>query len=286
MGFPMAAHLSKKYSNIAVYNRTKHKAETWSAKNSGYPTSTPALAAKKADVIFTCLGADIDAWEVICSGQNSIIQEARVGSIVVDHSSISSTMAKRIAATLIEKGIEFIDAPVSGGQSGAETGELTIMCGGKKEVFDDIRPILDCYSKKAELIGPIGSGQLCKMVNQICVAGVIQGLAEGLHFAEKAGLDLQKVFSSIEAGAASSWQMSNRHQTMISGSYDFGFAVDWMRKDLNNCLQEAANIGANLPLTALIDQFYASVQLMGGGRWDTSALIEPLRKSRKVDSTS
>jgi 3-hydroxyisobutyrate dehydrogenase-like beta-hydroxyacid dehydrogenase len=278
MGYPMAGHLARKGHPVTVFNRTTERAENWCQQYGGRQALTPAEAAKGADIAFTCVGND-DALREVVLGGNGLIEGLGKGAVLVDHSTVSAALSRELAATLEHQGATFIDAPVSGGQQGAENGQLTIMCGGRVEVFEDVKPVLECYARAVTLMGPAGAGQLTKMVNQICVAGLIEALAEGVSFAGKAGLDIQRVFDVISQGAASSWQMVNRHETMIRGEYDHGFAVNWMRKDLGICLEEARRLGAPLPVTALVDQFYAEVQAMGGGRWDTSSLLARLKNN-------
>jgi 3-hydroxyisobutyrate dehydrogenase len=273
MGYPMAGHLKTKSGiDVTVYNRTSAKAEKWAAQFSGKTAKTPKEAAKDADVVFACIGNDDDLRQVT-SGPDGAFQSMKKGSVFVDHTTASAIVARELDGITKSKGIHFVDAPVSGGQAGAENGVLTVMCGGEKEGFDKAAPLVAHYSRMCRLLGPSGSGQLAKMVNQICIAGLVQGLAEGINFGMKAGLDMEAVIEVISKGAAGSWQMENRHKTMIAGKFDFGFAVDWMRKDLGICIDEAKGSGAPLPITALIDQFYAEVQKLGGRRWDTSSLI-------------
>ena len=273
MGFPMAGHLANKGHDVTVYNRTQSKAENWVNTYPGQLAPTPAQAAQNAEIVFTCVGNDDDLKEVAL-GEQGIAATLAPDTILVDHTTASAHAAKEIANQLAPKNIEFIDAPVSGGQQGAENGQLTIMCGGNENAFSKALPVLQCYAKQAQLMGGVGSGQLTKMVNQICIAGLIQSLAEGVQFAQKAGLDVEQVFDVIGKGAAQSWQMDNRHKTMNNDEYDHGFAVDWMRKDLAICLEEARTNGAHLPVAALVDQFYSEVQSLGGGRWDTSSLLK------------
>ncbi len=277
MGFPMAGHLKKAGHDVVVYNRSAKKAQDWAAKHGGGTGATPAEAAKGADIVLVCVGNDDDLRSVIY-GDNGALAGMASGTILVDHTTASAEVAREIYAQAKKKGIGFLDAPVSGGQAGAENGQLGIMVGGDDDVFAKAEPVLKIYAKALSLMGPVGSGQLTKMVNQICIAGLVQGLSEGMNFAMKAGLDTEKVLSVITAGAAGSWQMSNRAKTMVQGKFDFGFAVDWMRKDLSICLDEAKRNKARLPVTALVDQFYATVQARGGGRWDTSSLIHLLSK--------
>ena len=277
MGFPMAGHLARNGHGVVVYNRTTAKAEDWIAKYEGCAAPTPAAAASAAEIVFTCVGNDDDVREVML-GASGILDALRPGSIVVDHTTSSATVARDMHAAAAERGIGFLDAPVSGGQAGAENGQLTVMAGGEAEIFERALPVIRSYAKAVTLIGPTGSGQLAKMVNQICIAGVVQGLAEGLDFAMRAGLDPAVVIESISKGAAQSWQMENRWQTMVDDEFDFGFAVDWMRKDLGFALEEARRNGAQIELTELVDRYYAEVQAMGGNRWDTSSLIARLRR--------
>jgi 3-hydroxyisobutyrate dehydrogenase len=276
MGFPMAGHLAKNGHDVTVYNRTASKASTWCAEFGGQLASTPAQAAENAEIIFSCVGNDDDVREVML-GDAGLMSAVSAGAIVVDHTTASASIARELAARANERSAGFLDAPVSGGQAGAENGQLTVMVGGDEDSFQRALPVIGAYAKAVTRIGPVGSGQLAKMVNQICIAGVVQGLAEGLHFAKKAGLDPAIVIESISKGAAQSWQMENRWQTMVNDEFEFGFAVDWMRKDLAIALAEAEQNGATLELTKLVDQFYAEVQSLGGRRWDTSSLIARLR---------
>jgi 3-hydroxyisobutyrate dehydrogenase-like beta-hydroxyacid dehydrogenase len=275
MGYPMAGHLSKAGHTVTVYNRTHTKAEAWAEEYAGQSAKTPAQAAQNAEIVFTCVGNDNDLREITC-GENGVFQGLQPGCILVDHTTASAEIARELDQIATEKGCSFLDAPVSGGQAGAENGVLSIMVGGEQATFDKAEPVMDCYGKSIRLLGVAGSGQLAKMVNQICIGGLLQGLSEAVHFAKLAGLDVEQVFDVIQHGAAGSWQMVNRHQTMIAGQYDFGFAVDWMRKDLSIVLNEARKNGARLPVTALVDQFYAEVQADGGGRLDTSSLLKRL----------
>ena len=277
MGYPMAGFLAKAGHEVVVYNRTASKAEDWSKEFGGRCAATPAAAAEKAEFVFCCVGNDDDVREVVL-GRQGVLAGAAPGTVVVDHTTASASIAREIHAAAAERTVGFLDAPVSGGQAGAESGQLTVMVGGDTDVFERAVPIIDCYAKAVTLIGPVGSGQLAKMVNQICIAGLVQGLSEGLHFARRAGLDPAVVIESISKGAAQSWQMDNRWQTMVAGEFEFGFAVDWMRKDLGIALAEAQKNGAKLELTELVDRFYAEVQAMGGSRWDTSSLIARLEK--------
>lgn len=276
MGYPMASYLCRFGHDVTVYNRTASKAASWCEKFGGQSAVTPALAAIDAEIVFSCVGNDDDVREVLL-GSDGVLTSIASGSIIVDHTTASATVAREVAAAAAAKSVGFLDAPVSGGQAGAENGQLAVMVGGSSDDFDRAAPIIDCYAKAITHIGPVGAGQLAKMVNQICIAGVVQGLAEGLHFAKKAGLDPAVVIESISKGAAQSWQMENRWQTMVNDEFEFGFAVDWMRKDLAITLNEAAENGANLELTRLVDQFYKEVQDLGGKRWDTSSLIARLK---------
>ncbi|MEQ9547516.1 MAG: NAD(P)-dependent oxidoreductase [Marinobacter sp.] len=279
MGYPMAGHLANAGYDVRVWNRTFSKAEAWTKDYSGTACQSIAEAVRNADIVLTCVGADKDLLAVY-EGSEGIISNAPEGAILVDHTTASAGIAEQLAQSSKAKSQSFIDAPVSGGQQGAENGQLTIMCGGEPEIFEHAKPVLERYARALNLMGPAGSGQKTKMVNQIAIAGLVQGLSEALHFAEQAELDVRKVVDVISKGAAQSWQMENRSGTMIDGKFDYGFAVDWMRKDLGICLEEARQNGAKLPVTALVDQFYGDVQDMGGRRWDTSSLIQRLRKSR------
>lgn len=279
MGYPMAGHLARAGHRVRVFNRTPSRAERWVREFGGDVAASPALAAADADVVFCCVGNDASVLEVIC-GADGAMGALKRGAVLVDHTTASAELARELAGRLAGYGAGFVDAPVSGGQAGAERGVLTVMAGGSADDFARVRPLLDCYARSARLLGPAGSGQLAKMVNQICVAGVVAGLAEGLHFALQAGLDAEAVVDVIGKGAAQSWQMDNRHATMLAGEYEHGFAVDWMRKDLGIVLAEARRNGACLPTTALIDQLYAEVQAMGGGRWDTSSLLARLQHTQ------
>jgi len=271
MGFPMAGHLANAGHDVTVYNRTAKKADFWAESYSGFTAITPKNASKECDIVFVCVGNDDDLRSVVL-GADGALNGMKANSILVDHTTASADVARELFSACAERSIGFIDAPVSGGQQGAENGQLTIMCGGDEDTFNKAETIMNCYAKQISLMGPAGSGQLTKMVNQICIAGLVQGLAEGLQFAENAGLDAHKVVEVISKGAAQSWQMDNRHDTMIKGEYEHGFAVDWMRKDLGICFDEARGNGSQLPVAALVDQFYAGVQSDGGGRWDTSSL--------------
>ncbi len=277
MGYPMAGYLSVRGHDVAVYNRGADKAQRWLGQYDGRGAATPAEAAAGADVVFCCVGNDDDVREVTL-GDSGALQTTAAGSILVDHTTASATLARELYAAAAGRQVGFLDAPLSGGQAGAENGQLTIMVGGDAEVFERARPVMESYAKAITLIGPAGSGQLAKMVNQICIAGLLQGLSEGLHFALRAGLDVEKVISAISKGAAQSWQMEHRWHTMVRGQFEFGFATDWMRKDLGIALEEARANGARLELTELVDRYYAEVQAMGGSRWDTSSLIARLEK--------
>ena len=277
MGYPMAGHLKTHGYETTVYNRTSARADAWCTVYGGSSAPTPAEAARDADFVFVCVGNDDDVREVI-TGAEGVLEGAAEGSVVVDHTTASAKLARELEALAGDKGIGFLDAPVSGGQAGAENGQLSVMVGGEQNVFDRALPVMESYAKAVTLIGPCGSGQLAKMVNQICIAGVVQGLSEGLHFAKRAGLDPAVLIEAIGKGAAQSWQMDNRWRTMVDGEFDFGFAVDWMRKDLAIALDEAERIGATLDLTKLVDQYYAEVQALDGNRWDTSSLIARLEK--------
>jgi 3-hydroxyisobutyrate dehydrogenase len=272
MGYPMAGHLAAKGYSVTVYNRNSAKAEAWVAEHGGASASSPKDAASGASIVFACVGADNDLREV-AYGEDGIFAGMSAGAMFVDHTTASADVAREVHAAAKERGFGFIDGPVSGGQAGAENGALTVMCGGDQGDFDKVSGAIDSYAKMCRLMGPAGAGQLTKMVNQICIAGVVQGLAEGLNLALKAGLDGAQVVDVISKGAAQSWQMENRYQTMLAGEYEHGFAVQWMRKDLSICMQEAKNQGISLPMAALVDQFYAEVEAMGGARWDTSALL-------------
>jgi len=277
MGYPMAGYISKAGHNVTVFNRTKSKAEKWIGENKGKMANTPAEAADGADFIFTCVGNDDDLREV-ATGENGLFNTAKAGSIFIDNSTVSAEVSRELNKKANDKGFSFLDAPISGGQAGAEGGILTVMVGGDEEVFKKAEPVIDCYSKKVKLLGKSGSGQLAKMVNQICIAGLVQGLSEAINFGQKAGLNMEDVIEVISKGAAQSWQMENRYKTMIDDKFDFGFAVDWMRKDLKIAMDEAKNNGSLLPVTELVDKFYGEVQGLGGNRWDTSSLIKRFRK--------
>jgi 3-hydroxyisobutyrate dehydrogenase len=275
MGFPMAGHLVKAGHQVTVYNRTLAKAQKWQQLHGGQVAATPAEAARNADFIFTCVGNDDDLRQVV-AGKDGIFSTAKAGSIIIDHTTTSATVARELAAAASKQGLHFLDAPVSGGQAGAENGKLTVMVGGDADAYAKAEPVIRSFAASVKLIGPSGYGQLCKMVNQICITGLVQALSEGIHFAKRAGLDVALVMDVISKGAASSWQMQNRWQTMEQNKFDFGFAVDWMRKDLGIALAEAGHNGASLPIVKLIDGYYAEVQQMGGNRWDTSSLIARL----------
>ena len=275
MGFPMAGHLKKGGHEVTVYNRTAAKAQKWAETHGGKAAATPAEAAKGAEIVFACVGNDDDLRSIVLGGEGAFAGMSE-GAIFVDHTTASANVARELGEVAKGKGLHFLDAPVSGGQAGAENGKLTVMVGGGQADFDRAKPVIDCYARACVLLGPVGSGQLAKMVNQICIAGLVQGLAEGMNFAVKAGLDPAKLVETISKGAAQSWQMENRALTMVADKFEFGFAVDWMRKDLGICLEEAKRNGARLPVTALVDQFYAQVQQRGGKRWDTSSLIHLL----------
>ncbi|MDW9594603.1 NAD-binding protein [Sinorhizobium meliloti] len=278
MGYPMAGHLKARGGHdVTVYNRTAAKAEQWAAAFGGRTAATPAEAAKDQDFVFACVGNDDDLRSVT-TGENGAFETMAPGSVFIDNTTASAAVARELYAAAAAKGAHFIDAPVSGGQAGAENGVLTVMCGGDAGAFDKAKPVIEAYARMVGLMGPAGAGQLTKMINQICIAGLVQGLAEGIHFGKKAGLDIEKVIEVISKGAAGSWQMENRHKTMNEGKYDFGFAVDWMRKDLDIVLAEARHNGAKLPVTALVDQFYGDIQALGGNRWDTSSLLARLEK--------
>ncbi|MDF1633942.1 NAD(P)-dependent oxidoreductase [Mycoplana sp. MJR14] len=278
MGYPMAGHLKVKGGHdVTVYNRTFAKAEKWAAQFGGKAARTPAAAAKDADFVFICVGNDDDLRQVTIA-EDGALAGMKPGAILIDNTTASAEVARELDAAARSKGCGFIDAPVSGGQAGAENGVLTVMCGGDAATFEKARPVIEAYARMVGLMGPSGAGQLTKMINQICIAGLVQGLAEGIHFGKRAGLDIEKVVEVISKGAAGSWQMENRHKTMNEGKYDFGFAVDWMRKDLGIVLAEAKRNGARLPVTAIVDQFYGDVQDMGGNRWDTSSLLARLER--------
>ena len=279
MGFPMAGHIRAKGGyDLTVYNRTAAKADEWVAKFGGLTAPTPADAARDADFVFSCVGND-DDLRAVTTGPAGAFEALKSGAVFIDNTTASADVARELYAAARDKGAGFLDAPVSGGQAGAENGALTVMVGGDADIYAKAEPIIAHYAKASKLLGPAGSGQLTKMVNQICIAGLVQGLAEGIHFAQKSGLDVAAVIDTISKGAAQSWQMENRWKTMNDDRFDFGFAVDWMRKDLSICLDEARRNGAHLPAAALVDQFYSEVQKMGGKRWDTSSLIARLNRS-------
>ncbi|MDA0998667.1 MAG: NAD(P)-dependent oxidoreductase [Proteobacteria bacterium] len=277
MGYPMAGHLKNKGHEVTVYNRTTAKAEKWAKEHGGSFGKTPADAAKGAEFVFSCVGNDSDLRSVMY-GDDGVLAGMAKGAILCDHTTASAIVAREISEKAAEKGIGFLDGPVSGGQAGAENGVLTVMVGGDQKTFDKAKPVIDSYARAVTLMGPAGAGQLTKMVNQICIAGLVQGLSEGLAFASKAGLDPKLVVDCISKGAAGSWQMENRGKTMADDKFDFGFAVEWMRKDLGIALEESKGNGALLPVTALVDQFYGEIQQMGGRRWDTSSLIRRLTR--------
>lgn len=277
MGFPMAGHLATAGHDVTVYNRSSAKAEAWLEKYSGRRAETPAAAASGADIVFACVGND-DDLRAVTVGERGAFAGMGKGAVFVDHTTASADVARELSAILDRQGAHFFDAPVSGGQTGAEGGVLTVMVGGSEDVFEQVAPVISAFARAVTLMGPVGAGQLTKMVNQICVAGLVQALGEGIHFALQADLDPKRVLDVISKGAAQSWQMENRGHTMVDDEFDFGFAVDWMRKDLAICLAESRNNGARLPVTALVDQFYGALQARGGGRWDTSSLIRLLRE--------
>ena len=276
MGFPMAGHLAAKGHEVTVWNRSPAKAAAWAERHKGQTAPTAADAARGADFVMACVGND-DDLRAVCTAPGGAFEGLGKGAVFVDHTTVSAKVTRELAAEAARLGAGFVDAPVSGGQAGAENGALSIMCGGEEGHFAAAQPVMAAYARICRRLGPPGAGQLAKMVNQICIAGLVQGLAEGLHFAERAGLDIPELVEVISQGAAGSWQMANRHKTMAEDRFDFGFAVDWMRKDLGICLATANENGASLPVTALVDQFYKDVQKLGGGRWDTSSLIARLR---------
>ncbi len=277
MGYPMAGYLASAGHELAVFNRTASKADAWVDQYGGTRAETPSAAALNAEIVFCCVGNDDDVRAVLL-GDGGVLHGIGDGSIIVDHTTASAFVAHEVCDAAASRNVGFLDAPLSGGQAGAENGQLTIMAGGDEDVYQRVLPVMDCYAKACTLIGPVGSGQLAKMVNQICIAGIVQGLSEGLHFAKQAGLDPAKVIGAIAKGAAQSWQMENRWETMIRNEFEFGFAVEWMRKDLKIALEEAERNGAKLELTMLVDGYYAEVQELGGNRWDTSSLIARLEK--------
>lgn len=275
MGYPMAGHLASGGHTVTVYNRTASKADAWVTQHGGHAAATPRSAAEDADIVFACVGNDDDVRSVALA-DGGALDGMKAGAIFVDHTTASADLARELHKQTGERGIGFLDAPVSGGQAGAENGALTVMVGGDADIFERAKPVIDCYARACERMGEAGTGQLAKMVNQICIAGVVQGLSEATNFGLKAGLDMAKVIDVISKGAAQSWQMENRWETMVAGKFDYGFAVDWMRKDLAICLAEGNKNDARLPVTALVDQFYAQVQARGGSRWDTSSLLHLL----------
>ena len=277
MGFPMAGHLANAGHSVTVFNRTAEKAQLWVESYQGETAATPALAATDADYIFTCVGNDDDLREVTI-GADGAFEAAKAGAIFIDNTTTSAIVARELSAIAEEKGFSFLDAPVSGGQAGAENGKLTVMIGGDESAFEKAEPVIASFAASIKLLGPSGYGQLTKMVNQICIAGLVQALSEGIHFAKHAGLDVEKVIGVISKGAAQSWQMENRYQTMMNDEFDFGFAVDWMRKDLGIAMEEASKNGASLPVTKIVDGYYSELQQSGGNRWDTSSLIARLEK--------
>jgi 2-hydroxy-3-oxopropionate reductase len=277
MGYPMAGHLKNAGIDVCVYNRTAEKAQRWVEEYKGSMAQSPAAAASGCDVVLSCVGNDDDVRQVLI-GDSGALSAMRSGALLVDHTTASATLAREINSAAAEKGVGFLDAPVSGGQAGAENGALTVMVGGEDSHYETAKLVFESYSKFSKLLGPAGSGQLAKMVNQVCIAGIVQGLAEGLNFAQKAGLDGEGLIETISKGAAGSWQMDNRFETMLADQYEFGFAVDWMRKDLGIAIAEAKNNGADLPVAELVDSFYSEVQEMGGARWDTSSLLARLTR--------
>lgn len=279
MGYPMAGHLTKKGHEVTVFNRTAAKAEKWAKEFGGNSAETPKAAAEGQEIVFCCVGNDDDLRSVT-TGEIGAFQAMGKGTVFVDHTTASANVARELGEAANNAGFGFIDAPVSGGQAGAENGVLTVMCGGDEAVFARVEPVIMSFARACRLLGPTGAGQLAKMMNQICIAGLVQGLSEAVAFGQRSGLDVEAVIDVISKGAAGSWQMENRFKTMVQGKYDFGFAVDWMRKDLSICLDEARRNGALLPATAMIDQFYAEVQRMGGGRWDTSSLLARLNQTK------
>jgi 3-hydroxyisobutyrate dehydrogenase-like beta-hydroxyacid dehydrogenase len=279
MGFPMAGHLARSGYDVTVYNRSASRADAWCLQHRGIKASSPAKAAEGAAIVFCCVGNDDDVRDVIL-GPEGVLGGIGRGTVIVDHTTASALVAREVSIAAAAKDVAFLDAPLSGGQAGAENGQLTIMTGGERAVFERALPVMKSYARACTLIGPVGSGQLAKMVNQICIAGVVQGLSEGLHFARRAGLDVEAVIGAISKGAAQSWQMENRWKSMAEGRFEFGFAVQWMRKDLKIALDEARRNGATLEMTALIDRYYAEVEEMGGARWDTSSLIKRLERAQ------
>lgn len=282
MGYPMASFLLKAGHDVTVYNRTLSKAEQWVTEHGGQLAKTPAIAAEGSNFVIACVGNDDDLRSVVL-GEHGAFSTMAKGSIFVDHTTASALVARELAELGRAKGIGFVDAPVSGGQAGAESGQLAIMCGGKQADYDNALPIMDCYAKAVECFGEVGMGQVTKMCNQICIAGLVQGMSEAINFAQQSGLDAKQMAGLVAKGAGGSWQLSNRAETMVDGKFDYGFAVDWMRKDLGIALEEAKRINVSLPVTSIVDQFYSEVQQMGGGRWDTSSLIERLRSFNKTE---
>ena len=277
MGYPMAGHLKNAGIDVCIYNRTAEKAQRWVEEYKGSMAQSPAAAARDCDVVLSCVGNDDDVRQVLL-GDAGALSAMRSGTLLIDHTTASATLAREINSAAADKGVGFLDAPVSGGEAGAENGALTVMVGGEDSDYEAAKPVFESYSKFSKLLGPAGSGQLAKMVNQVCIAGIVQGLAEGLNFAQKAGLDGEALIETISKGAAGSWQMDNRFETMLADRYEFGFAVDWMRKDLGIAIAEAKNNGADLPVAELVDSFYTEVQEMGGARWDTSSLLARLTR--------
>ena len=277
MGYPMAGHIAAKGHHVTVYNRTAEKAEKWVGEHGGNHAPTPREAAKDCEFVFSCVGND-DDLRAVTLGDDGAFQGMAAGSVFIDNTTASAAIARELAQAAADGNFGFLDAPVSGGQAGAENGALTVMVGGDADTFQKAQPVIDCYAKMVGLMGPAGAGQLTKMVNQICIAGLVQGLAEAINFAQKSGLDVEKVIGVISKGAAQSWQMENRWQTMNADEYEHGFAVDWMRKDLSICLDAARQSGAHLPVAALVDQFYSEIQAMGGRRWDTSSLLRRMQR--------
>jgi len=280
MGYPMAGHLKRAGHDITVFNRGKARADKWVGEYGGEAAATPAAAVRDAEIVFACVGRDADLAAVTL-GPDGAFGALRKGGLFVDHTTASANMARQLSEEAGKRGFDFVDAPVSGGEAGAVNGKLTIMCGGSQAAYARAEPVIACYARQSRLLGPAGAGQLAKMVNQICIAGILQGLAEGLSFARAAGLDIEALVEVISKGAAQSWQMENRHKTMAAGQYNHGFAVEWMRKDLGICLDEARRNGASLPATAMVDQFYAEVENLGGKRWDTSSLFARQEFTRK-----
>ena len=276
MGYPMAGHLKKNNYEVIVFNRTSSKSDQWVKEFNGSSETTPGKASQNSEIIFTCVGRDKDLREVM-EGDNGILNNVKDNTIIIDHTTASADIAKEYFKICKEKNLHFLDAPISGGQAGAENGKLSIMVGGEEDPYLKVKPVLESYGKAIELIGPSGSGQITKMINQICIAGLVQGLSEALAFGKKSKLDMEKVLKVISKGAAQSWQMENRYRTMLDGKFDFGFAVDWIRKDLSICLEEAKKNNAKLPITKIIDKYYSEVQNNGGSRWDTSSLISLLK---------